>query len=325
MNAPVPHDDGGRTDLVDRYLQSVRFLLPRRQRDDVHRELSAELHDAIEEQEAAHGRPLDADQTTAVLQRFGHPLTLALRYQPSRTLIGPETFPVFWFAVRFVLATLAVLHIALPALVLLAAGEPAGRIVGLFLRFPGVATPVLFWITVGAAVLDTKVVRAEIAKALARWKPQDLPPVLEDPADTPPSVASVVGLAALGAWWLAGLRYPVLLLGPAATTIAFGPPFQALAPLMAFSVAAQLATGVVRIARPHWRRFARLSTLAVDTLSLVTLFLLARSGDVMTALRPEHAELARVVNAAAGVGLAVSFAVVALQLAWKCVRYARTR
>lgn len=262
---------------------------------------------------------------TAVLQRFGHPLTLALRYQPSRTLVGPETFPVFWFAVRFVLAALAVLHIALPALVLLAAGEPAGRIVGLFLRFPGVAVPVLFWITVGAIVLDAKAVRAEIARALARWTPQDLPPLLREPADTPPSVASVVTLSALGAWWLAGLRHPALLLGPAADTLAFGPPVHALAPLMAFTIVVQLATGVVRIVRPHWRRLARIATLTTEALSALTLFLLARSGAVMSALRPEHAELARIVNAAAGPGLSIAFAVLALQLAWTCVRYARTR
>lgn len=311
-------------DLVDRYLQSVRFLLPRRQRDDVHRELSAELHDAIEEQEAAQGRPLDADQMTAVLQRFGHPLTLALRYQPSRTLVGPETFPIFWFAVRLVLAILVVVHVVLPTLFFVATGEGSGRIVGLFLRFPSVATPVLFWLTIGAVVLDTKVVRAEIAEVLARWKPQDLPPVLKDTADAPPSVAAVVGLTALGAWWLAGLRYPVLLLGPAATTIAFGPTFHALAPLMALSVVAQLVVGVTRLARPQWRRFARASSLAIDALSLMTLFLLSRSSALMTALRPEHAELARVVNAAASLGLAIAFTVVALQFAWRCVRYART-
>jgi hypothetical protein len=310
-------------ELVDRYLQSVRFLLPRRQRDDVHRELSAELHDAIEEQESQHGRALTTDELTAVLKRFGHPLTLALRYQPARTLVGPETFPVFWFAVRLVLAILVVVHVVLPGLFFVGTGE-TGRIPGLFLRFPSVAVPALFWLTVGAVVLDTKVVRDEIAKALARWSPQDLPPVVKDEAATPPSVASVVLLAAVGSWWLAGLRWPVLLLGPAASSIAFGEPFRALAPLMAFSVVAQLVVGLLRLARPHWRRFARASSLAIDALSLVTLFLLSRSSDLMVAVGSQNAEIVRAVNAAAGLGLAIAFTVVALQLAWKCVRYART-
>lgn len=310
-------------ELVERYLQSVRFLLPRRQRDDVHRELSAEIQDAIEEHESVVGRPLDAAEMTAVLQRFGHPLTLALRYQPPRVLVGPETFPVFWFAVRVVLAILAVVHLVLPTLFFVATGA-TDRIAGLFLRFPGVATPVLFWLTLAAVVLDTKAVRSEIGKALARWKPQDLPPVVKDAAATPPSVASVVGLAAVGAWWLAGLAYPVLLLGPAASVVAFGPVFHQLAPLMAFAVAAQLGTGLTRLARPHWRRFARVSSAVLDALTLATLFVLTRSGELMVAIRPEDAGLARAVNAAAGPGVAVAFAVVALQLAWKYVRDART-
>jgi hypothetical protein len=72
------------------------------------------------------------------------------------------------------------------------------------------------------------------------------------------------------------------------------------------------------------RRFARASSLAIDALSLMTLYLLSRSSTLMTALRPEHAELARVVNAAASLGLAIAFTVVALQFTWRCVRYART-
>jgi hypothetical protein len=325
MTYPTPHEDGGpdAMELVERYLQSVRFLLPRRQRDDVHRELSAEIQDAVEEQESLHGRALTADEMTAVLRRFGHPLTLALRYQPARALVGPETFPVFWFAVRLVLAILVVVHLVLPTLFFVATGD-TGRILGLFLRFPSVATPVLFWMTVGAVVLDMKVVRAEIAKALLRWTPRDLPPVLKDETAAPPPVASVVLLPALGAWWLAGLYHPSLLLGPASSIVAFGPPFHALAPLMAFSVVAQFVSGLVRLARPHWRRFARASSVAIDALSLVTLFVLSRSSDLMVAVRPQDVEVVRAVNGAAGLGLAVAFTVVALQLAWKCVRYART-
>ena len=95
---------------------------------------------------------------------------------------------------------------------------------------------------------------------------------------TPLALMVVVGVgfaSNVGLWWLAGLRYPVLVLGPAAGTIALGPPFLALAPLMAFALVAQLASGLTRIARPHWRRFARASSIAIDSLSLVTLFVQA--------------------------------------------------
>jgi hypothetical protein len=311
-------------DLVERYLQSVRFLLPRRQRDDVHRELAEDLSAEIEAREETIGRPLGEDELTAVLQRFGHPLALALRYQPARSLVGPETFPILWFAVRNVLAILVVVHVVLPALFLLATGD-AGRIVGLFLRFPGVAVPVLFWLIVGAAVLDAKPVRAAIARALARWKPQDLPPVVKDETATPPSIAATVGVAVLGTWWLVGLRNPWLLLGPAASAVAFGPVFHRLAPLMAVATVARVAVDLVRIARPHRRRFARVGSLAVEALSVAMVFLLSRGGpDWIVALRPDQAGNAGVASAAAGLGLAIAFVVAAATFAWKCVRAART-
>jgi hypothetical protein len=311
-------------DLVERYLQSVRFLLPRRQRDDVHRELAEDLAAEIEAREEAAGRPLGEEELTAVLQRFGHPLALALRYQPARSLVGPETFPILWFAVRHVLAILVVVHVVLPSLFLLATGD-GGGIVGLFLRFPGVAVPVLFWLIVGAAVLDAKPVRGAIAQALARWKPQDLPPVVKDETATPPSVAATVGVALLGTWWLVGLRNPWLLLGPAASAIAFGPVFHRLAPLVAVATVARVAVDLVRIARPHRRRFARAGSLAVDALSVAMVFLLSRGGpDWIVALRPDQAGNAGVASAAAGLGLAIAFVVAAATFAWKCVRAART-
>ena len=116
-------------ELVERYLQAVRFLLPKKQRHDVDREISEELQSQIEEQQAERGRALDEDELASLLKRFGHPALLALRYQPERHLIGPAVFPLYWFALRFLLATLAVVHLLLPALFFIVSGEPAGRIV----------------------------------------------------------------------------------------------------------------------------------------------------------------------------------------------------
>ena len=83
------------TDLVDRYLQAVRYLLPRKQRDDVDRELSADVRTQVEDREAELGRRLTEDETAAILKGLGHPLALALRYRQGRYLIGPEVFPAF--------------------------------------------------------------------------------------------------------------------------------------------------------------------------------------------------------------------------------------
>ena len=74
-------------ELIDRYLQSVKWALPRKQQDDVIRELSDEILSQVEEKETALGRPLTEDEQVALLKQLGHPMLLASRYrkQPAVT------------------------------------------------------------------------------------------------------------------------------------------------------------------------------------------------------------------------------------------------
>src|SRR6185295_5382125 len=116
-----------KVELVDRYLQAVRMLLPRKQRNDVDRELAEEIHSQIEAKEAALGRAPSQDEVFAILKSFGHPALLALRYQEGRALIGPRVFPLYWFSVKAILAILAVVHIVLPAVFAVAMGESAAK------------------------------------------------------------------------------------------------------------------------------------------------------------------------------------------------------
>ena len=59
--------------LLDQYLQAVKKLLPRGQRDDIARELAALLSAEMDERAAELGRPLDEDEQEAILRRNGHP------------------------------------------------------------------------------------------------------------------------------------------------------------------------------------------------------------------------------------------------------------
>jgi hypothetical protein len=45
-------------ELIERYLQAVKFWLPKRQKDDIIAELSGDIYSQIEEREAALGRAL---------------------------------------------------------------------------------------------------------------------------------------------------------------------------------------------------------------------------------------------------------------------------
>ncbi|HEX3406116.1 MAG TPA: hypothetical protein VHS81_02665, partial [Caulobacteraceae bacterium] len=84
-------------DLIDRYLESVRLLLPLEQRDDIAAELRDILMTRREEKAEALGRDLTRQEDEALLKEFGHPLAVAGRYGPQQYLIGPELYPIFMF------------------------------------------------------------------------------------------------------------------------------------------------------------------------------------------------------------------------------------
>lgn len=109
-------------DLLDRYLGAVAALLPAAQRDDIVAELRDLILNRIEEKEATLGRALSKTETEALLREIGHPLAVAGRYGPQRSLIGPEIYPFYIFGLKMALA-LAAFVTVIPLLVVMATGE----------------------------------------------------------------------------------------------------------------------------------------------------------------------------------------------------------
>src|SRR5277367_5023318 len=88
--------------LVDRYLQAVKRLLPKAQQEDILKELQANILSEMDEREAELGRALTDDEQSAILSRQGSPTLVASRYrQDQRTftfgnvIIGPMVFPLY--------------------------------------------------------------------------------------------------------------------------------------------------------------------------------------------------------------------------------------
>jgi len=89
-------------ELLDRYLQAVRFWLPKAQQNDIIAELGDDIRSQIEDKESALGRPIHEDEMVALLQQTGHPMRVAARYQPQQSLIGPTLFPIYKFVLKLV-------------------------------------------------------------------------------------------------------------------------------------------------------------------------------------------------------------------------------
>ena len=82
-------------DLIERYLQALKFALPAKQRDDIIKELRDSILSQVEEKEAEVGHPLTEDDQVALLKKLGSPIHLASRYRKQQHMIGATMFPIY--------------------------------------------------------------------------------------------------------------------------------------------------------------------------------------------------------------------------------------
>jgi len=186
-------------DLVERYIEAVKFWLPKATRDDIAAELREDIHSEIEEAEQEKGRKLTEDEISALLKVRGTPLSVASRYLPQRSLIGPELFPLYIFVLKIV----AVICLIPPVIAWLwAAIEPGTSWPGVF------ATPVNSLLVSFAIVtlIFAAIEHKGISPAkLHSFNPKSLRPVVDkNRIKRSESVGDIIGGLIVIGFYLAG-------------------------------------------------------------------------------------------------------------------------
>jgi hypothetical protein len=201
-------------ELVERYLQAVKFWLPKKQQDDIIAELSEDLRAQMEEREAGLGRQLNEAEIEDLLRGRGSPMRVANGYLPQRSLIGPILFPIYVLVLKIVTAL---------DLIAFAVGVIAGILSRAVGNQAGTGwTPPLAplvrhdwtgWmygmaiVTFVFAVIERTSAKEKLFK---NWNPRKLPPLR--PAHAIPrsnSVGNLLGLACLGVFWVLKLTPPL--------------------------------------------------------------------------------------------------------------------
>ena len=258
-------------ELLDRYLNFIRFWLPSGKQQDIIAELSEDLHAQIADREAELGRKLYEAELEAVLKRCGHPLLVAARYQAQQQLIGPPLYPLYLFALKMVLWVLFPLLLVVGALIAVFREHPIAALIGsVGDAFAGAIYAVGF-LTVLCVVLERLQIKLDF---LDDWRPRDLPklPVVPDPIQIPrgESFGGFLGLLVFTLWWVGALAIPAIphvhILLP--LTQAFFWPVLVLA-------VAEMAHHVVNLFIPWWTRRRAAGRLLLDVASLALLAALA--------------------------------------------------
>jgi len=243
-------------ELVERYLQAVKFWLPSEKQDDIIAELRDDIRSEIDEQEAALGHPLEKGDLETLLKRRGPPVLVAERFLPQRHLIGPMWFPIYWFVLRLALA-FNVVPWLIGWLILVfnsASFRAAHPGMSLFATLSTLWTTV--WIqfaviTLIFAVLDRYHSRE---KFIEQWSTKQLPRLKKDRTRVS-RAESAFNLAFNGIflyWLLSVPAWPWMAFGPAAALFHLNPALHVYyAPVVLF-VLIGVVQAVLNLWRPEW-------------------------------------------------------------------------
>lgn len=272
------------SELVDRYLQAVRFWMPKsRRQDELVAELGEDLRSQIEEKEGELGRSLTNQEASAILKRCGVPVTVASRLGPKRQLIGPTLFPIYSFVLKMALFWILVpvfVFIVGPTNVVRSGGDWGTAIAstlgdlwtGLFVA-AGVITLVF-------AILERT--HAQLGME-CKWDPMKLPAIGKH--ERKPSILQMVCELAFNwfglIWLLLVPHNPVLLFGPAAAFLKPGSLWNTFyIPVVAVSCFAIFRIAFA-LSKPEWTWLPPLGQLIQNLFGIIIVkYMLAAAGQI---------------------------------------------
>src|SRR5215469_3342901 len=271
-------------DWIERYLQAVKFALPKSQQEDITRELRDSILSQIEERESVLGRALTEDEQLELLKKLGSPMQLASRYRPPRALIGTAIFPIYWKVLKAALM-IAFIVAAATSIAIAAADRPFHESLHAFLNYPNLAITVFAWVTLAFAVLEFFGAKLCVSD---HWDPRQLPPLTKEP---PPRshaepIAQLLMQTLCAVWWLIGLHHQQLIFGPGVQFLHFGPIWLTLFPLFLVAAIVDISFTVGMLFYPQFSRSRRISRLVVSALGLIIVLILLQTPELLSPAHP---------------------------------------
>ena len=197
-------------ELVSRYLQAVKFWLPKGQKDDIVAEISADLQSQIEDRESTLDRPLTQPEIEDILKRRGRPCLVASSYRPQESLIGPVLYPIYLFCLKgaFLFYLIPWLIVSLIILIVRPSFSVAHDVPVWFNILAQISGHLwnMAFVAAGTITLIFAILERVQAKShwLENWDPGKLPPVRKANLNKRTNAAFELAIMVLViAWWAA--------------------------------------------------------------------------------------------------------------------------
>jgi hypothetical protein len=244
--------------LLERYLQAVKFWLPKEQKEDIVAELSEDIHSQIDEKEAELGRKLNEVELESILKQRGRPILVANRYLTHQHLIGPVLFPIYLLVLKIVMLCYVVPWTVTWIALLIFNSAHAAKFSGhswvetlgsLWASLWGTAFLAVSTVTLVFAILERIQLNSHF---LEEWNPRKLPPV-----NNPNVISrfnSIVELAAnllFCVWWTTNMSSQ-LVLNEVNLRISLAPAWHYFFWGFLLVAVVNIALAIANFARPYW-------------------------------------------------------------------------
>lgn len=256
--------------LIDRYMSAVACHLPKERRDEITRELRANILDKLESLEEQQGGEVTEADVSSVLKSLGHPQQVANSFLPPQQLVTAELFPLYKHALSYGVIFMFVLELIKFGVVFINSGHVAiaallyGVVIKTLLMFASV-TGVFY-------VLSNPPGGRPFFKPYQCWTPEQLPPVIYSWQRIKPCEQGVEFSSALFFFLL--LHYPLIMSDEVmqTLTIGFAAPIHEWLPWLAAVVGCSLIFNLWNLRFSYWTQ-PKLATSAVLNVAAAILLL----------------------------------------------------
>lgn len=285
-----------KSDLLDRYLQAVKFWLPKKQQQDILAELAEDLHSQIEEREAAFAHPVGEDDLAAILKKRGAPMKVASGYLHNQRLIDPAILPIYRLVLKIVLFWMLASLVPVISVGLLAtSARPASVILGAIFEMLRTGFMVVGIVTAVFVLFDHCHVKIGGAD---NWDPRKLPRV-PSPHETSVRGNYLAGaiFGALGAFlWMYFMWRRSEFAFPGGIHVILGPAWKyTYGPVLVLTLINASADAIAFL-YPCWARVRSQVRIGVDVCMLVLAAILLEIGnwvELVSNLPPDQFEKLR--------------------------------
>lgn len=290
-------------ELIDRYMNAVAQALPESRRDEITRELRANILDKLEAIAGEQGREPTGAEVSAVLKELGHPQKVAGSFLSGQQLVSAELFPLYKRALHYGLILVFILALIQFGVHFLGSGQLA--IANFVFEIIGKALVMFASVTGVFYLLSNPVGGKPYFDPYQCWAPEKLPPVTRSWQRISACEQSVDFSTDL--FFLLLLNYTLWIPSGqlANLNIAFAEPVQQWIPVLSAIIIVSLLFGLWKLVYRYWTIPTLVMEAVINVAIAIPLLLVSRLQPIVvdTSSQQEHTEVLRIGNEVIATGL----------------------